>query len=218
VRPTRADSLSSVAGVTESGHLRLFVALDLPGDAREAIAAWQRANAEAVEAGGWRPVAPENLHVTLAFLGDHPESRVGEAASLIESLDAVRIPAMLLPEPVPLPRRQPRLMALEVESEAAAALQAPLATRLGAAGFLEPEDRPFWPHITVFRRSRGAVERAAPGARIAPIQGADGGHGHAFGFVRVALYRSQNRPDGSSYSRLAARDLPRPGGNTEEVK
>ena len=45
---------------------RLFVALDLPGDVREGIAAWQAAE---LTDPALRVVPAENLHITLVFLG-----------------------------------------------------------------------------------------------------------------------------------------------------
>lgn len=204
-------------GIEGEERWRLFVALDLPDQVRAGIAAWQRANARPAEAGNWRPVPAPNLHLTLAFLGAQPATGVSGLAELLGALELAPLPARLLADPVPLPRRHPRLIALEVASEPAVALQAALAAELHGAGLLKPGGRAFWPHITTFRRSPAAARRASRGARIAPFGEEGGRRGHAFGFVRVALYRSENRPEGSSYSRLAARDLPRPGGQTEEV-
>jgi 2'-5' RNA ligase len=51
----------------ESGESqRLFVALDLPEQVRDRIAAWQRRAA----AEGLRAVRRQALHLTLAFLGE----------------------------------------------------------------------------------------------------------------------------------------------------
>jgi 2'-5' RNA ligase len=49
----------------EGRRLRLFLALPLPPESREALGAWQRAQAGGE---GWSP--PEGLHLTLAFLGE----------------------------------------------------------------------------------------------------------------------------------------------------
>lgn len=46
---------------------RLFFAIELPADVREQIVAWRAAHFPG-EAG--RPVAADNLHLTLAFLGE----------------------------------------------------------------------------------------------------------------------------------------------------
>lgn len=188
---------------------RLFYALDIPEPLRELIAAWQRQ----VSLPSLRPVAAEALHVTLAFLGSRPVAEIDLLAETVAALPAEPVEARVEPEPVPLPRRRPRLWALGVESAAAERLQAELGERLAGLELpgLEPDNRRFWPHLTVFRR-RGARRGAGPPAPAKLSHPLPGRDGHPFGFVRAALYRSQPRPEGSMYSRLAAIELPRPGG------
>ena len=198
--------MSSAAGE----RARLFFALDLPDPLRDRVAAWQ---AE-VSAPALRVVAPEALHVTLAFLGSRPVEEVEALAGALEGLGDEPVGGVVEPDPVPLPRRRPRLWALAVRSRSAERLQARLAERLDALALsgYEPDERPFWPHLTVLRLrggGQGQGRRAGPSELSHPLPGRDG---HAFGFVRVALYRSQPRPEGSTYSRLAAIELPRSGG------
>ena len=54
--------------------MRLFLALDLPVDARRELAAWR--DAELRERTDLRPVDEEALHVTLVFMGSKPEDTV----------------------------------------------------------------------------------------------------------------------------------------------
>lgn len=189
---------------------RLFFALDIPDPLRELIGEWQRRVAEPA----LRPVAAQALHVTLAFLGSRPAAEIETLGETVAALPAEPVEGRLERDPVALPRRRPRHWALGVESSGAARLQAALAERLRALDLpgLELDDRPFWPHLTVFRlrgARRPSARKAAPQQLSHPLPGGDG---HAFGFVRVALYRSQPRPEGSMYSRLAAIELPRSGG------
>lgn len=198
--------MSSAAGE----RARLFFALDLPDPLRGRIAAWQ---AE-VAVPAIRAVAPEALHVTLAFLGSRPLGEVEALGGALEGLAAEPADAVIDPDPIPLPRRRPRLWALGVSSPGAERVQGLLTAALEALRLpgYEPEQRPFWPHLTVFRLrggSGGSRRRAGPAELSHPLPSRDG---HAFGFVRVALYRSQPRPEGSMYSRLAAIELPRSGG------
>jgi RNA 2',3'-cyclic 3'-phosphodiesterase len=64
--------------------MRLFTAVELPGEVREHLL---RVRGELVEAAGladavsW--VKPENLHVTLKFLGEVPDPAVGELTKLL---------------------------------------------------------------------------------------------------------------------------------------
>jgi 2'-5' RNA ligase len=189
---------------------RLFYALDIPDGLRESIGEWQRGVADPA----LRPVAAEALHVTLAFLGSRPVAEIERLGETVVSLPAEPVVGRLEPEPVALPRRRPRLWALGVESLDAGRLQAALIERLRTLDLpgLELEERPFWPHLTVLRlrgARRTGARKAAPRELSHPLPAGDG---HAFGFVRVALYRSEPRPEGSTYSRLAAIELPRSGG------
>jgi len=61
--------------------MRLFVAVELPQDMREALAETSAALRDAVHG---RYVAPDSFHLTLAFLGEVPGSRVPELAEILE--------------------------------------------------------------------------------------------------------------------------------------
>lgn len=200
-----------------SPTLRLFVALDLPEDVRGAIARWQ---AEGLADPALRPMRPEALHVTLCFLDRHPEAAVARIAELLGRAPDGPVTLQFDPEASPMPKGRPRLYAIGGVSESASALQAELARTLGAEGFYKPEKRGFWPHVTVARvRSE----------RLAPEAGQRRGKGRPrrvkqapkplpkrltapFGAVRIALYRSDLKPQGAEYVRLAGVDLPSPEG------
>lgn len=184
--------------------MRLFVALDVPTQMLQRVQRWQRT---VVRGERLRPVALEALHVTLAFLGQRPQAVAEDVGQVLAELRPGPVEGRLLPEPVPVPRRRPRLLALAVESRAAVALQAELSRRLRDLGLHEPDERPYWPHLTVFR-----LQRRRNGNGPTRVPALDGGDGQAFGFRRIALYRSDLRPKGASYSLLAANDLPPTGG------
>lgn len=187
----------------KSPRARLFVALDLPEPVREAIVRWQQA-----ELGdrALRPLRPEALHITLVFLGYQPEKaieRIGRLAlEVAEAAPAIE----LEPEPVAVPRSRPRLFALSSRSPQAEAIQAKVSNRLERAGFYEPEKRPFWPHVTVARvrgerhgSNRPVVKRPPgplPDELLEPFVG-----------VRIALYRSDLRPQGAEHVSLAHKQL-----------
>lgn len=193
----------------EPSSRRLFCALDPPPEIVAAIAAWQGEQLAGRGAdAGLRAVRPEALHLTVAFLGAQPPERRAAVAELVGELPARPIGGRLRPAPVPLPRRRPKLFALEVESRGAERLAAEVREKLALIGVEPPDRRPLWPHLTVFRVKRG--RRGGTGARRAPIPRLEPlpeGDGRAFGFVRFALYLSELRPEGSKYTRLAAKDL-----------
>jgi RNA 2',3'-cyclic 3'-phosphodiesterase len=192
----------------KSPRARLFVALDLPDEVREGIVAWGRGE---LADPALRPLPPESLHITLAFLGYRPEKeieRIAEAvregvgpAPWIELRDPVRRP----------PRGRPRLFALPVVSPGTEALQSGVQDRLVEGGFYEPEKRPFWPHVSVARvrpETRGARRPAAvttaPGAIPMELK-------EARLAVRISLYRSELKPTGARYVPLAQVELPGAG-------
>lgn len=189
----------------KSPRARLFVALDLPDDLREGIVAWGR---EALADPALRPVAPESLHVTLAFLGHRPEKEIeGIAAVVAES--AAPAPWVELRDPVQRPPRgRARLYALPAISPGTEALQEGLQQGLAAEGFYEPEKRPFWPHVTVARvRPEGRGSRR-PAVVSSPPTGLPEGLSEARICRRMTLYRSELKPTGARYVPLAQVKLP----------
>jgi 2'-5' RNA ligase len=126
--------------------VRLFVALDLPGGV-----------VLPVPEAPWRPVPPENQHVTLVFLGS-----LAAPPELDE--DPPSAP-LVVEEAILLPPRRPRVLAVRLADPTGAhtEYQARLAARLAAGGFYEPEDRPWLPHVTIGRtRERVRRESALP--------------------------------------------------------
>jgi len=180
-------------------RIRAFLALDLPSPLVEAVTAWQ-ARALGGEGAAVRPISPDALHVTLAFLGNRTPAEVDRATAILSSLETGAVPVRLRPAAVGVPRSKPRVIAFETESPAAVALQRSLAARLIEAGLYEPERRPFWPHLSVARvRGRVDLGRLPPLPREATER---------LFAVRVALYRSELRTQGALYRSLAAIDLP----------
>jgi RNA 2',3'-cyclic 3'-phosphodiesterase len=198
-----------VAAVTKerlkSPRARLFVALDLPEETREGIVGW---GAEALADPALRPVAPESLHITLAFLGYRPEKEIEAIVTAVEE-SAAPAPWVELRDPEPRPPRgRARLYALPAISPGAEALQAGLEQRLVEAGFYEPEKRPFWPHVTVARvrpEARGSRRPAVVSEPPGPIPEE---LTEPRTSVRMRLYRSVLQPSGARYVPLAQVELP----------
>jgi 2'-5' RNA ligase len=167
------------------------------------------------------------LHVTLCFLGYHPERAVERISEIIGASRRAAVPMRFERDPVPLPRSRPRLFAVGAESEASVALQAEVAEALEAERFYRPEKREFWPHVTVARvrperrpsgssRDLGGSSGRPGGSRgrrgkPEPVERPPGPLPEAlcepFGAVRLALYRSILRPQGAEYVSLASVDL-----------
>jgi 2'-5' RNA ligase len=204
----------------KSPRARLFVALDLPLDVREGLAAWQR---DELNLDELRPARPETLHMTLAFLGYRRERDIEAIAAAATGIDVEAPQLRLLPEPLARPSRgRPRLFAIEAESPGAIELQAEVEAGLVGAGFYEPEKRDFWPHLTVARvrserraRDGEAMKGRRRDARPMRVGEPPGPLPDAllqpFRAVRVSLYRSLLRPSGAEYVSVANVELPLPG-------
>jgi 2'-5' RNA ligase len=180
----------------------MFVALDLPDEPRDALAAWR----DELLSGrrDLRPVRAEALHVTLVFLGWQDESAAERIAELTFGAvaDGAAAPRLTATGVRPLPPRDPRLFALDLEDEEAraSAAQGAISAALEAERFYKPEKRPFWPHITLARVKRG--ER-----RVPPLAKEPAPPGEPFAADRLTLYRSTLRPQGAVYEPLARREL-----------
>ena len=166
---------------------RLFFAL-WPGP--DALAAATAAVRSLVPQGTGRAQRPEQLHLTLEFLGDVPEPRLG---SVLEAGEAVV--ASTTPFEVVLDRlehwRRPQVLCLtaSVVPEPLAELVRSLRSALSARGF-DPEKRPFRPHLTLARK----VRLPPPAESITPQRWA----AHEY-----SLVESISGPDGSRYERLS---------------
>jgi 2'-5' RNA ligase len=179
----------------------MFVALDLPASAREALAAWR----DGLVAGrrDLRPVAASALHVTLVFLGWQDEAAAPDIAEAAFGAVGGMPAAPLTPAGVrALPPRDPRLFALDLEDVdgRAGAVQAAVSEALAAGRWYRPEKRPFWAHVTLARVKRG--ER-----RVPPLPDTPAPPGERFEARKLTLYRSTLRPQGALYEPLAAHTL-----------
>jgi 2'-5' RNA ligase len=177
----------------------MFVALDLPEEARDGLVEWR--DRLVADRRDLRPVRPEALHVTLVFLGWQDESAADRIAAA--AFDAAGgSPPTLTPVGMrPLPPRDPRLFALDLDDEEdrSVALQAAVAGALEAGRWYRPEKRPFWPHVTLARVKRGV--RRAPALADEPPPA------EPFEARDLTLYRSTLRPQGAVYEPLARRRL-----------
>ena len=174
---------------------RLFFALWPDDPLRESL---RHSTRKAIRASGGRPVPPQNLHVTLAFLGSVADAdRAGVAAAAVN----VREPAFkfTLDELKVWPRAKTLVLAPGTASVELARLYSQLWDGLEEAGFAR-EARPFRPHVTLARiksqRNIGALKT---------FLGRCGDR--AFGEDRVSevcLRASTLTPDGPVYETLEA--------------
>jgi RNA 2',3'-cyclic 3'-phosphodiesterase len=177
---------------------RLFVALELPASARDILSRWRAAAVR--ENSALRPVPVEHLHATLCFLGSRPASQIEEIAAACGVVAGEPVIEPHLGEPVWLPARRPRVLAVRLEdgSGALSRVQAALSAALVSGGWYAPESRPFLGHVTVARIAKDA--RMKP-SRLEPPPAVE------VHCSRVALYRSRLGSGGARYEPLSTVEL-----------
>jgi 2'-5' RNA ligase len=111
------------------------------------------------ESGG-RPTAPNQIHLTLAFLGDQPAPQVETLRRLAGGL-RVRAFTLALDALGGFPRTGITWLGTSVSQPDLEALHFELAAALRKAGFAVDE-RPHAPHLTLARRSAATIERRLP--------------------------------------------------------
>jgi 2'-5' RNA ligase len=186
--------------------MRLFIAVELDDEAKDAIGAEQKRIASAMRESRsmlkW--IKRDQMHLTLVFLGEVPEARVPALT------EAVRQPVAQPPFDLAFgglgtfpPHGAPRVLWVAVLDGAKnlVDLQRVMAARVVACG-IALESRPFSPHLTLarWRDSRPSDRRAAlasPG-------------GSVIARVRVpaaTLFHSRLSPSGSTHTPLARATL-----------
>ena len=183
---------------------RLFVALEPPDPVRRRLAALadelRRGAGRAGDDVRWVP--PENIHLTLQFLGAVPEERVaGVEAALRDAAAGARPFSLSLHGAGGFPNaRRPRIIWAGLEGDVAplAELVRDLGARLAKLGF-PPEDRPFAPHLTLGRArdGHGAPGLAGALARAAQIEPTP------WRATELVLVESHLSPRGPRYEAIA---------------
>jgi 2'-5' RNA ligase len=186
-------------------RLRTFIAIDPGKSVRDRLVALQQALARGGAEVKW--VGPENLHVTLLFLGEVDDREVVELCRAVGDCCAGTPAFRMSVERVgcfPNPRR-PRVVwaGVGAGTQEVVALHDALERPLLELGCYRREDRTYTPHITLGRvRGPGGTESlAAAIARHAAWQagGAD---------VReVLVLSSELRPEGPVYTALSRAPL-----------
>lgn len=162
--------------------VRLFFALWPDAAVRDALAAWARALHKAC---GGRMTRPQNVHLTLAFLGETDPARLPALAAAAGQV-AARPFELVLDQPGYWKHNRICWAGASKDPEELTAMVADLRAALAAAQF-RFDAKPFVSHVTLVRK--GNAPRALP--RLAPIVW------RASGF---ALVRSVPAAEGSDYA------------------
>lgn len=169
--------------------MRLFLGLPIPPELAQTL----NRRAQTIELPKGRRTAPENLHITLVFLGEVAEPTLPPIEHELAQLN-------FLPLQIKLTSLNtfPRAGVLFAEAEPTRPLlhlQATVAAAMARCGF-PPEDRPYHPHITLARFHSPLRLNKGQQALPPSLQ-------RTFTADTVNLYRSHS---GSTYEILAQKN------------
>jgi 2'-5' RNA ligase len=195
--------------LSRDSEVRLFAAVELPGQLALGLLGWGREVAASLGSvggrGGLRVLEPPSLHLTLCFLGARPAEEIDPlVAALAEACEGAPALELSLGGPVWLPPRRPRALAIEIHDATGslASLQGAVERTLLAGGE-GGNARHYRPHVTV-ARTRAGIGR--PAGEMLPATPAE-----SFEADRVALIRSWLEPKGARYEMQGSVALGPPG-------
>jgi 2'-5' RNA ligase len=191
--------------------VRLFVALDLPDTVRHAIS--ELIAKLQAKSRGTRWIKPEDLHITLKFIGHVPDEKLSPIQTALSSIHTA--------QPVELHFRgmgffpnehRPRAFWCGIAaSPNLAELAADIDRALVPLG-VEAETRPFTPHLTLARfKSDEGIREVVHAAN--DMKSTDFGAATETNFH---LYESLLKSTGAQYNRVAS--LPFVGGSTATAR
>lgn len=172
------------------------MALEVPEPVRREVARRTAGLRERLPRARW--VDPENIHLTLLFLGQTPDDHVPALSAKLREAFAGHAPMTVrLSGGGTFPPKRPARVAwigMEAPEELMAVQAGAVAAAVDAVGF-EPEQRPFRPHVTLARCEnwqRDAVDKF--------IAAFPGEIGPPFTVDRGVLMESRLSPRGARYS------------------
>jgi 2'-5' RNA ligase len=179
--------------------MRLFVALELSEDVKHQLATFQADLAARLDSSSMRWTKPEQLHLTLLFLGEVPVDRLPSVEASLARAARGSPPLTLATQGLGVfpSERRPSVLWVGVggDLEALRALQRQVALEFAWLGLAD--DKRFRPHLTLARVKRFAGPLSLEG--VAPPLN--------WRAAQLALFESTLSPQGARYRRLNAFDL-----------
>ncbi len=191
----------------DPGVLRLFVAVELPANVRQRLAdVADELRGMGLERLRW--VRPENIHITLKFLGETPaEHRPQIEDALRAAAEGVATHELTLGKLGKFGGRQnPRVLWVDVRGDVDAlkALHKRVDARIAPLGF-PSDERPFAAHLTLARVPQDLAKKVARSLAeaIEAVKVPD----PPIPVREVVLMRSELRREGPVYTRLCGVEL-----------
>lgn len=189
-------------------QLRAFIAIDLPQPIQEAIEKQTSRLRQAAGDGLVRWIPPQNIHLTLKFLGNIAASHMDFLKQLLhQTADSHQPFDVQIGGIGSFPNSKlPRVLWAGVHAPAdLASLQKTIEAGAARLGY-EKEARPFSPHLTLGRVRQGIDSRDLQKISSA-LNGIQIGNIGSARVDAVHLYKSELRPEGSLYTKLFSAPL-----------
>jgi 2'-5' RNA ligase len=186
-------------------RIRTFIAIEISPEVRARAAnLMQQLRASQAQASWTRP---DNLHLTLKFLGDTPDTELPAVCRAVQQAVRDQPPFHVsFRRAGAFPRTaQPRTVWIGVERglEELRQLQQQIESRLYEEGF-QRERRKFFPHLTIGRVRGGGATQAALGQLLEAHAAYEGGEVIV---EEVVVFASYPAPEGTTYQALDHAEL-----------
>ena len=167
---------------------RLFTGIEIPAEVREEIARLK------VPLPGGRWTEPDNLHLTLRFVGDIDKPQASEFADRLETIDVDAFELRLAGLGI-FGGNEPRSIWAGVEPSAPLEALARANDRAARAAGLPPDGRPFKPHVTLAR-----LKYASPDEVARVLQRIGAFRSKPFIVARFVLFSAKPKTGGGPYA------------------
>jgi len=175
--------------------MRVFIAVEVPVEIRNAFAAVQRELERSTNSARW--VAAESIHITLKFIGEVPDRRVEDIHAALMALSWKPFTARIAGVGFFPGTRSPRVFWAGLEAPTMAGLAEELDSRMERIGF-EKERRAFRPHVTLARSKDTRLDASLVAAASEYREYEFG----SFPVDRIFLFKSTLKPSGAVYEKL----------------
>jgi 2'-5' RNA ligase len=177
--------------------LRTFIALDMPPEIKVALEKYVQPLKSLRGRVSW--VKPQNLHLTLKFLGDTPADRIDEIAAALQEAASSAAPfsAAVSDSGVFPNDEHPRVLWIGINEKSGTLLKLAqdLDTRMQQFGFAK-EKRFFAPHLTIGRAKDAHLAEIVRALKEKPFAAMPAQ------FQEIIFMRSELHPAGSIYTPL----------------
>jgi 2'-5' RNA ligase len=179
--------------------MRLFTALDIPDALRDQIATARTPDALNAR---WTP--PKQYHITLRFVGEVDSETASEYDETLDTVSAPEAECTPYGLDVLPSHRNPSVLIVGLDrTDTLLSVYQAVSDALENAG-LDPESRPYRPHVTLAR-----LDDCAPETVHRYLQKHDASNLPSFAAQEFYLYESTLTPDGAVHERRASYALHR---------